>query len=99
VTTAAGFLFAAFPVSVAALVMTHSGDNQAAAGLRQALTVGCSFLLAAVGVALTLVPLTVRVWREKYWGAARRTYFTILAVGALIAAPLLLHYHLLGFWF
>jgi CubicO group peptidase (beta-lactamase class C family) len=99
VTTAAGFLFAAFPVSVAALVMTHSGDNQAVAGLRQALTVGCSFLLAAVGVALTLVPLTVRVWREKYWGAARRTYFTILAVGALIAAPLLLHYHLLGFWF
>jgi hypothetical protein len=81
------------------LVFGQTGDDTTAAGLRLALTVGCTFLLAGAGFGLTLLPLSVAVWRRAYWSTRRRIYFTVLACGAIVAAPLLLHYHLLGYWF
>jgi CubicO group peptidase (beta-lactamase class C family) len=95
----AGLLFAATPVSVAAIVLAHRGDDAAAESLRLALAAGCTFLLAGTAVGLTLVPLSLQVWRGRYWSARRRLYYYALAVGAVAAAPLLLHYHLLGYWF
>lgn len=95
----AGALMMSAPLSVAALALTHRGDDTASDGLRLALTVGLTLLLAGTAVGLALVPLSLRAWRERYWSAARRVYFTTLAIGALIAAPLLLRYHLLGYWF
>jgi hypothetical protein len=97
--TIPGLFFLASPVSIAVLVLAHTGEDAAANALRLALIVGCTFLLAGVVVALALVPLSVRVWRAGYWSRPRRLYFYALASGALIAAPLLLHYRLVGYWF
>jgi len=96
---AASTLMTLAPVSIAVMVLTHQGDDSAADALRQALTVGLTFLLAGTVVGLTLIPLSIHAWRARYWTAARRTYFTMLAAGVLVAAPLLLWYHLLGYWF
>jgi CubicO group peptidase (beta-lactamase class C family) len=95
----AGFLLAASPVSVALLLLMNTAEDSAAGALRFALAVGCTFLLAGVVVGLALVPLSWRVWRGGYWSRPRRVYFFTLAVGVTVAAPLLLHYHLLGYWF
>lgn len=64
-----------------------------------ALTVGLTFLHAGTVVGLALVPISLSAWRKRYWGTARRVYFTTLAIGAIITVPLLLRYHLLGYWF
>jgi hypothetical protein len=45
------------------------------------------------------VPLCLRVSRAAYWSAPRRFAFYALAAGVVAAVPLLLHYHLLGYWF
>ena len=86
------------PLSTLALVVMHRGDDSAAAGLRLALYAGLTFLLVGALIALTLPPLAVTAWRKRYWGPARRMYFTVLASSVLIALPLLYHYHLLGYW-
>jgi hypothetical protein len=95
----AGVFVGASPLSVAVLVLVHQGDDAAADGLRLALRTGCTLLLAGTALGLVLVPLSLRVRREAYWSAPRRTYFYSLALGAVVAAPLLLHYHVLGYWF
>jgi CubicO group peptidase (beta-lactamase class C family) len=95
----AGILVGASPLSFAALVLAHQGDDAAADGLRLALRTGCTFLLAGTALGLLLVPLSLRVRRGAYWSAPRRAYFYALATGAVVAAPLLLHYHVLGYWF
>lgn len=95
----AGVLVGASPLSVAVLVLLHQGDDAAADGLRLALRVGCTFLIAGTAVGLLLVPLSLRVRSQAYWSAPRRAYFYALATGALVSAPLLLHYHVLGYWF
>jgi hypothetical protein len=95
--TMPGLLFVASPIAV--LVLAHTGEDAAADDLRLALIVGCTFLLAGVLVALALVPLSLRVWRLGYRSRPTRLVFYALASGAVIAAPLLLHYHLLGYWF
>jgi len=95
----AGILVGASPLSVAVLVLAHQGDDAAADGLRLALRAGCTFLLAGTALGLALVPLSLRVRREAYWSVPRRVYFYALAIGAVVAAPLLLHYHVLGYWF
>ena len=86
------------PISIALLVLGHTGDDAAAHGLRLALTVGLTLLLAGAAVGLALVPLCARAWRGRYWSPARRVYFTVLAAGPLLALPLLWRYHLLGYW-
>jgi CubicO group peptidase (beta-lactamase class C family) len=96
---AAAFLVTASPLSIAALVLLHQGDDAAADGLRLALKAGCTFLLAGTCVGITLVPLCLRVSRAAYWSAPRRFAFYALAAGVVAAVPLLLHYHLLGYWF
>ena len=92
-------LVTASPLSVAILILLQRGDDAAAGGLRLALTVGCTFLTVGAIVGLLLVPLSIRAWRRRYWSAPRRIYFNALAVSAVVASPLLLHYHLLGYWF
>ena len=95
----ASLLVTASPLSVAILILLQRGDDAAADGLRLALTVGCTFLILGAVVGLSLVPLSIRAWRRRYWSAPRRIYFCALAVSAVVAAPLLLHYRLLGYWF
>ncbi|MDH5537572.1 MAG: beta-lactamase family protein [Betaproteobacteria bacterium] len=97
--TTAALLITASPVSIAVLILMHRGDDAAADGLRLALTVGCTFLIAGTAVGLSLVPLSIRVWQRRYWSPPRRTFFYALAGSAVLAVPLLLHYHLLGYWF
>jgi O-antigen/teichoic acid export membrane protein len=92
-------LVTASPLSVAILILLQRGDDAAAGGLRLALTVGCTFLTVGAVVGLSLVPLSIRAWRRRYWSAPRRIYFNALAVSAVVASPLLPHYHLLGYWF
>lgn len=94
---ATGTLGLLAPLSTALLVLTHRGDD-AAAGLRFALTVGLTILLLATVVGLTLPPLAVAAWRGRYWSAGRRIHFSLLALGIVIAVPLLAHLHLLGYW-
>ncbi len=86
------------PVSVVAMVTLNRGDDTAAHNLRLALTVGVTWLLAAVLAALTLPIFAIRAWRELYWSLPRRLYFTGLAVGALVSIPLLYYHRLLGYW-
>lgn len=86
------------PCSVAVLVVGHPGDDTAADGLRSALRVGLTLLLAGTMVSLGLVPLSVRAWRERYWSSARRAYFTAFALSAALAVPVLAYYRLLGYW-
>jgi hypothetical protein len=86
------------PVTVGTMVALHGGEDTAAHNLRLALTVGLTCLLAAVPIALTLPLFAIRAWREKYWSIPRRLYFTGLALGALIALPLLHAHRLLGYW-
>lgn len=95
----AASLLTASPLSIAVLILLHRGDDAAADGLRLALTAGCTFLIAGSVVGLSLVPLSVRVWQRRYWSAPRRVFFYALAGSAVLAVPLLLHYHLLGYWF
>jgi len=94
----AGWLVLASPLSIAALVL-QTGDDTAADGLRFALRVGCTFLLAGAAAALALVPLSVMVWRKAFWSTPRRVWFYALAAAATVAVPLLLHYHLPRYWF
>jgi hypothetical protein len=89
----------ASPLSIAVLILLHRGDDAAADGLRLALMAGCTFLIAGAVVGLSLVPLSIRVWRRRYWSPPRRIFFYALAGSAVLAVPLLLHYHLLGYWF
>ena len=95
----ASLFVTASPLSIAIVILLHRGDDAAADGLRLALTAGCTFLIAGAVAGLSLVPLSIRVWRRRYWSTPRRIYFYALAVGAVVASPLLLHYHLLGYWF
>lgn len=97
--TVPGLFFVASPLSIAVLVLACGGQDGAADALRMGLIVGCTFLLAGVLAALALIPLSVRVCRLRYWSRPRRLVFYALASGAVVAAPLLLHYHLLGYWF
>ena len=96
---ATGLLVLLSPLSTFLIVATHQGDDTAAGGLRFALSVGLTFLLLGTVTGLTLPPLAVAAWRRRYWGIARRTYFTLLATGVVVTLPLLYHYHLLGYWF
>jgi hypothetical protein len=96
--TTAALLMTASPLSIAVLILLHRGDDAAADGLRLALTAGCTFLIAGSVVGLSLVPLSMRVWQRRYWSAPRRIFFYALAGSAVLAVPLLLHYHLLGYW-
>ena len=86
------------PISIAAIVMLHGGDDTAAGNLRLALTIGLSCLVAALPLALTLPIFAIRAWRYAYWSLARRVYFTALAAGLIAAIPLLYYYRLLGYW-
>jgi len=77
----------ASPLSIAIVILLHRGDDAAADGLRLALTAGCTFLIAGAVAGLSLVPLSIRVWRRRYWSTPRRIYFYALAVGAVVASP------------
>jgi hypothetical protein len=94
----AGAFLLAGPALTVLMVLAHWGEDTAAAGLRAALTLGLTCILAgAIGAAST-VPLAVIAWRREYWSVRRRACFTVLAAGALVAIPLLYHYRLLGYW-
>ncbi|MEJ7813051.1 MAG: serine hydrolase domain-containing protein [Gemmatimonadaceae bacterium] len=95
----AGGLAILAPVATLGMVLTHAGEDTAANGLRAALTVGLSALLAAIIAGLALAPLVARAWRRAAWTRGQRIYLAALAGAALVAAPLLAYYHLLGFWF
>jgi CubicO group peptidase (beta-lactamase class C family) len=88
----------ATPLSVAVTLLALTRDDTSADALRVAVTVGCTLLLAAMAVGIALVPLSVRVWVAGHWSTLRRLYFYALGAAAVVAAPLLFHYHLLGYW-
>jgi hypothetical protein len=93
-----GVLAGMAPVSVVLLLMIHTGEDKAAQGLRVALSVGLTFLVTGAITGASLVPLTVRAWRNRYWSLGHRLYYTALAIGWLVSIPLLVHYRLLGYW-
>jgi len=86
------------PATTAAIVMAHTGDDDAADNLRLALTVGLTFLLAAAACGVALVPLAFHAWRCRYWSGPRRVHYAALAAAVVISLPLLGYYHLLGYW-
>ena len=96
---ATGWLVLATPVTAMVLVAAHPGEDTAAHGLRLALRVGLTFLLAGAVTALPLPAMAVMAWRRGYWGRARRVYFAVVAAGVAVALPLLYRYRILGYWF
>jgi hypothetical protein len=95
---ATGWGILAAPLSAILLVLSHQGEDTAAAGLRFALRTGLTVLLVAALVSVALPPCAVLAWRKRWWGTPRRVYYTMAAVGVVFALPLLWHYHLLGYW-
>ena len=87
------------PLVVAALVLSHHGDDTAGQHLRSSLTVGLSLLLLGAIVSLSLPVFAALAWRRRWWTTRRRVGYSALAVAALVALPLLAWYHLLGFHF
>jgi len=87
------------PISIAAIVLTHTGDDTAADNLRFALTLGLTLLLVGVTLGVTLVPFAAHAWRHRYWSPARRAYYVALAIAGMLALPLLGYYNLLGYQF
>jgi hypothetical protein len=91
-------LMLAAPITGLALVMVGQSESGAADGLRRALLTALSLLLVGGLLALATVPATVLAWRRRYWTMGRRCYYTLFACAATVLLPLLLYYHLLGFW-
>ncbi|MDQ3519789.1 MAG: beta-lactamase family protein [Gemmatimonadota bacterium] len=87
------------PISVAAIVLTHTGDDTAADNLRFGLTVGLTLLLVGATLGATLVPFAIHAQRRRYWSPARRAYYLMLAIAGMLSLPLLGYYNLLGYRF
>ena len=93
-----GWLAILAPVTVIVLVLTQPGEDPAAEGLRFALTVGLTLIMVAAAISLVLPAFAWLAWRRRWWSATRRTYFSLLATGALVVLMLLWQYRLLGVW-
>jgi hypothetical protein len=91
-------LMLAAPITGLALMMVGQSESGAADGLRRALLAALSLLLVGGLLALATVPATVLAWRRRYWTMGRRCHYTLFACAATVLLPLLLYYHLLGFW-
>ncbi|HSC29002.1 MAG TPA: serine hydrolase domain-containing protein, partial [Vicinamibacterales bacterium] len=95
----AGGLTLAAPLATAALVVLHQGEDNAAEGLRTALTAGATIELVALIPTLAIPAVSVAAWRRGFWSYWKRVYYTAIGVGVVLAIPLLYHYRLLGYQF
>ena len=55
--------------------------------------------IAAAFLSIGLVIFTALAWKDRYWGLWDRLHYTVIAVAALVAIPLLGYWNLLGFRF
>ena len=96
---AAGSLTLAAPLTTAALIFLHRGEDTAADGLRTALTAGATLGVVALIPALAIPVMSLIAWRRGFWTCWKRIYYTVLAIAVVIGIPLLHHYRLIGYYF
>jgi CubicO group peptidase (beta-lactamase class C family) len=85
-------LLAPVPVLVWMLIGDHSRPSQ----FKAAFHVSSSCLLFASLLGLTLPIFSYTVWRRGDWSKLERTYYSIVAIAALLMIPFLYHWNLLG---
>jgi CubicO group peptidase (beta-lactamase class C family) len=82
------------PVPVLAWMLI--GDHSRPSQFRGAFHVSSSCLLFASLIGLTLPIFSYAVWRLGDWSRVKRTYYSIVALAALLMIPFLYHWNLLG---
>ena len=82
------------PVPVLAWMLI--GDHSRPSQFKAAFHVSSSCLLFASLLGLTLPIFSYTVWRRGDWSKVERTYYSIVALAALLMIPFLYHWNLLG---
>ena len=85
-------LLAPAPVLAWMLIGDHSRPSQ----FQAVLHISSSCLLLASLLGLTLPIFSYTVWRRGDWSKLERTYYSIVAIAALLMIPFLYHWKLLG---